>query len=479
MGKIPPSFRSAISNPFLRKPSSLVPAETSKSTVTPPGKPHNLPKKTSNKKSSQLPGKVRETEDSDSSTTQKALKLFKSPSLSDAKDVFDSIIKSSKTLIDHRFYNSIFQAYASISTVSDSVAFLRHMMKSNPTFSPDRSIYHTLLSQSCKTPDPSLAPVHQALNLMVTNGVNPDKVTTDIAVRSLCLAGRLEHAIELVKELSLKHSVPDTYTFNFLVKHLCKSSKLGTVYNFIDDMRNSFNIKPDLVTYTILIDNVCNTKNLREALRLVGVLREEGFKPDCFVYNTIMKGYCMLSKGSEAIEVYNKMKEEGVEPDLVTYNTLIFGLSKAGRVKEAKKFLGIMAEMGHSPDEVTYTSLMNGMCREGNALGALALLEEMEAKGCSPNSCTYNTLLHGLCKSRMLDKAIELYEVMKSGGLKLETASYATFVRTLCRDGRIAKAYEVFDYAIGSKSLTDFTAYSTLESTLKWLKKVKQQGYTI
>ncbi|KAI9071378.1 hypothetical protein K1719_046651 [Acacia pycnantha] len=199
------------------------------------------------------------------------------------------------------------------------------MMKSSPTFSPDRSIHHILLSQSCKSPDSGLSPVHQALTLMVSNGVNRDKATADIAVRSLCPAGLLEHAID----------------------------SLSTVYNFIDDMRNSFIIKPDLVTYTILIDNVCNTKNLREALRLVSVLREEGFKPDCFVYNTIMKGYCMLSNGSEAIEVYNKMKEEGVEPDLVTYNTLIFGLSKAGRVKEDKRFLGIMADMGHFPDEST------------------------------------------------------------------------------------------------------------------------------
>ncbi|KAI9071385.1 hypothetical protein K1719_046658 [Acacia pycnantha] len=102
MGKIPPFFRSAISNPFLRRPSSLVPAETSQLTVTPSGKPHYPPKKTSNKKPSQLPGKVKEAKDSDPSTTQKALKLFKSPSLSDAKDVFDSFIKSSKTFIDHR-----------------------------------------------------------------------------------------------------------------------------------------------------------------------------------------------------------------------------------------------------------------------------------------------------------------------------------------------------------------------------------------
>ncbi|TKY68975.1 Pentatricopeptide repeat-containing protein [Spatholobus suberectus] len=459
MGKIPPSFRSAIANPNLRNPSSLFRPETPS-----PSKPPHFPKKPRPRK----PPKQ-----------EPPVPLFKSPSLEDAKTVFDSIANSST---DPRFPNSLLHSYAKVApTPADSIAFLNHITKTLPSFSPDRSTFHILLFHACSgnSPNPALSPVHRTLNLMLAAGLAPDNVTADVAVRALCSAGRLDHAVELFKELASKHCSPDPYTFNSLVKHLCKSRALSTVYCFIDEMRDKFHIKPDLVTYTILIDNVCNGKNLREATRLVSVLHEEGFKPDCFVYNTIMKGYCVLSRGSEAIEVYNKMKEEGVEPDLVTYNTLIFGLSKSGRVTEAKKLLSVMAEKGYFPDEVTYTSLMNGMCRKGDARAALALLGEMEAKGCSPNECTYNTLLHGLCKSRLLEKAVEFYRVIKSGGLKLETASYATFVRVLCREGRVAEAYEVFDYAVESKSLTDVAAYSTLESTLKWLKKAKEQGLAV
>ncbi|GMI86317.1 hypothetical protein like AT2G17670 [Hibiscus trionum] len=456
MGKIPPSIRPAISNSFTRR----VPLET----------PTQIPKKKS-------PQHSRKPQTSLGST--KAEALFKSPDLSSAKKVFNCIVATTKSSIDLRFHNTLLQSYASISALHDSISLLHHMVKTQPSFSPDRSTYHILLSQSCKAPDSSLSAVNQILNMMVNNGLKPNQVTTDIAIRSLCGVGRIDHAVELVKELSLKQSPPDTYTFNFLVKNLCKCRTLSTVYGFIDDMKSSFDVKPDLVTYTILIDNVCNSKNLREAMRLVGVLNESGFKPDSFVYNTIMKGYCMQSKGSEAIEVYKKMKEEGVEPDLVTYNTLIFGLSKSGRVKEARKYLDILVESGHFPDAVTYTSLMNGMCREGNALGAVVLLEEMERKGCTPNSCTYNTLLHGLCKCRLMEKGMELYGAMKSAGMELETASYATLVRALCREGRVAEAYDVFDYAVESKSLTDVAAYSTLEVTLKWLKKAREQGLAV
>ncbi|CAI9777932.1 unnamed protein product [Fraxinus pennsylvanica] len=130
-----------------------------------------------------------------------------------------------------------------------------------------------------------------------------------------------------------------------------------------------------------------------------------------------------------------------------------------------------MREFNIKPDLVTYTSMI-GMFTERDALGALALLEKMEMKGCEPNSRTYK-LLHGLCKSRLLDKPIELYGEMKKGDMKLETGFYGTFWRALCRNGRVADAYEVFGYAVESKSLTDVTAYTTLENTLKWLRKAR------
>ncbi|CAA2965718.1 Hypothetical predicted protein [Olea europaea subsp. europaea] len=468
MGKIPPGFRRAASqspvNTLLKNDVSSPPLQQIPLKTYP-----NSPKKKPIKNNVST------------SNTHTPPISFDSPKLSDAKSLFNSLVSTNKNPpSDPRFYNSILESFSSVSSMQDSIFFLNHMMKKHPPFSPGRSTYHILLVQSCRAPDePSLLNVQQALNLMTTNGYPPNQVSADIAVRTLCACGREEHAIELIKELSAKNCPPDTYTYNFLVRHLVKNRSLSTVNCFIKDMREGFNIKPDLVTYTIIIDNVCNSKNLREATRLLGVLREEGYKPDCYVYNTIMKGYCMLSQGGEVLGVYKKMQDEGVKPDLVTYNTLIYGLSKSGRVKEAKKYLEVMAEMGHFADAVTYTSLMNGMCREGDALGALALLEKMEMKGCEPNSCTYNTLLHGLCKSRLLDKAIELYGVMKNGDMKLETGSYGTFLRALCRNGRVADAYEVFDYAVESKSLTDVTAYSTLESTLKWLKKAREQGFVI
>ncbi|CAL1394381.1 unnamed protein product [Linum trigynum] len=466
MGRIPPSLRSAVSTSLIKRAPDSQPLS-------------DQPRQFLHKPIKRKPAKVSAAEQESGRLQQKP--LLKSPDLNDAKKLFNSLVAAARAPLEVRFNNAFLQSYAAISTPDNSISLLHHMSKTLPSFSPDRSTFHLLLPHCCASPESSrsLSAVRQTLNLMVNKGFDPNQVTVDIAVRSLCSAGHVDEAVELVKEMALKHCKPDTYTYNFLVKSLCKTRVLSSVYGFIDEFKTSFGVEPDLITYTILIDNVCNSRNLREATRLVSVLKECGNKPDCYVYNTIMKGYCMLSKGSEAIGIYKQMKEDGVEPDMVTYNTLIFGLSKSGRVSDARKYLKVMVDNGYPPDAVTYTSLMNGLCREGNVMGAVELLEEMKVKNCEPNSCTYNTLLHGLCKGRMLEKGIELYGLMKQVGMQIETASYATFVRALCREGRVAEAYEVFDYAVESRSLTDVAAYTTLESTLKWLVKARQQGLAV
>ena len=79
----------------------------------------------------------------------------------------------------------------------------------------------------------------------------------------------------------------------------------------------------------------------------------------------------------------------------------------------------------------------------------------------------------GLCNHKKLDKAVEVYKSVEVAGMKLESSAYASFVRALCRSGSVAGVYEVFDYAIQTKSFTEVTAYSELENSIKWLRKMK------
>ncbi|KAJ4793804.1 Pentatricopeptide repeat-containing protein family [Rhynchospora pubera] len=376
MGKLPPSMRSA-KLPLSLLKSSPSPSSSSSSSVhrlwtqKPKPKPKPKPKTSNPNLSTPNP--------------------FSSPCLSSAISTSTSLL----SLPSPPSPNSLLQSFCLAgASSSDAISFLNHLSTST-SFAPDKSTFHHLLAHSCLSSSPDISPILKVFDLMSKCDHPPDAPSLDLSVRALCASPkspRLDDACSLIMKSPVK---PDEFTYNFLIRRLARDRSVSSVNYFIEQVRSKLSVHPNLVTYTILIDAVCRTGNLREATRLLTVLSDNGFKPDAYVYNTIMKGHCMLDDCAGVMDVYNKMKDEGVEPDLVTYNTLLFGLSKAGMMPQAKRILKAMAESGHFPDVVTYTSLMNGMCRRGEAMEARALLTVMEDKGCTPNECTYNTLVMG------------------------------------------------------------------------------------
>ncbi|KAI6700235.1 hypothetical protein NL676_014559 [Syzygium grande] len=236
MGKIPPSFRSAISTSMATKPSSLA-------TIDPPSaapKPLHFPKK-----SAKFSRKTHDRNSLESPSPSVPPQLqsqspFTSPDLSDAKKLFSSVVAASKSPLDACLHNALLQSYAAVAaTVHDSISLLEPHGQGVPL----------LLAGPVDLPRPAVPilqgprrfalPCSPSPQLDGQQGVAPNQATADVAVRSLCSSGREDDAIELIRELSSKHSPPDTYTYNFVVKHLCKNRALGTAYNLIDEMRDS------------------------------------------------------------------------------------------------------------------------------------------------------------------------------------------------------------------------------------------------
>ncbi|KAK6924555.1 Pentatricopeptide repeat [Dillenia turbinata] len=222
-------------------------------------------------------------------------------------------------------------------------------------------------SPACKLgSDYDLSSVHQTLNLMVSDGFPLDKVSTDIAVRSLCSVGRVGEAMELIKELSLKHSMPDSFTYNFLIRQLCKTRALSIVYNFIDELKKFFNITPDLVTYTILIDNVCNSKNLREAtregdtLKALGLLEEmepQGCAPISCTYNTLPHGLCKSRLLDKGIKLYEVLKNEHMKRETASYVTFLRALCREDKIVEAYEVFDYAVESKSLTDVAAYATV--------------------------------------------------------------------------------------------------------------------------
>jgi pentatricopeptide repeat protein len=155
-----------------------------------------------------------------------------------------------------------------------------------------------------------------------------------------------------------------------------------------------------------------------------------GLKPDKVTYNILMSEHCKQANIRQALVLFNKMLKSGIQIDIHSYTTLIAVFCRESRMKESEMFFEEAVRIGLIPTNKTYTSMICGYCREGNLTLALKFFHRMSDHGCVPDSITYGAIISGLCKQSKLDEARGLYDSMIEKGL------------TPCEVTRVTLAYE-------------------------------------
>ena len=115
----------------------------------------------------------------------------------------------------------------------------------------------------------------------------------------------------------------------------------------------------DIVIYSILIDGLCNVKNLKVARELFYSLFAKGLQPNVRTYTIMLKGLCKEGLLEEASEIFEKMDGSSCSPDDCTYNTIIQGLLQHNEMSKAMKYLEIMVDKDFSANATTAFMLVD------------------------------------------------------------------------------------------------------------------------
>jgi len=90
-------------------------------------------------------------------------------------------------------------------------------------------------------------------------------------------------------------------------------------------------------------------------------MKGKGVRPDVVTYTSLINGLYNFGKWNEAREMLREMLESGILPDVHMLTVLVSALSKKGKTKEAEELFEVMEEIGLDPNIVTYSSLMEGL----------------------------------------------------------------------------------------------------------------------
>ncbi|KAF3520189.1 hypothetical protein DY000_02061903 [Brassica cretica] len=301
--------------------------------------------------------------------------------------------------------------------------------------------------------------------------------------------GRMNDVVVKMDEMKVR---PDVVTLGILINTLCKSRRVDEALEVFQEMCGKRTddgdvIKADSIHFNTLIDGLCKVGRMKEAEELLVKMKtEEGCAPTTVTYNCLIGGYCIAGQLETAKEVVSRMKEDGIKPNVVTLNTLIGGMCRHHGVNMAIAFFADMQREGLQGNVVTYTTLIHAYCSVGNIENAMGLFDQMLEDGCSPDAKIYYALISGLCQARRDHDAVRVVEKLKQSGFSLDLLAYNMLIGLFCDKNNGEKVYEMLTDMEEAKMKPDSITYNTLvsffcklkdfESVQKMMENMREDG---
>ncbi|KAE8666215.1 Pentatricopeptide repeat-containing protein [Hibiscus syriacus] len=247
-------------------------------------------------------------------------------------------------------------------------------------YAPNSRIYTTLMKGYMKAGRVTdTVKTLEAMRRQDDKASHPDNVTYTTVVSAFVNAGLMDRAREVLAEMTRIRVPANRITYNILLKGYCQQLQIDKAKELLREMADDARIKPDVVSYNILIDGCILIDDSAGALAFFNEMREQGITPTKISYTTLMKAFALSGQPKLANKVFDEMlRDPRVKVDLVAWNMLVEGYCRLGLVEEAKKVIQRMKENGFYPNVSTYGSLANGIALARKPGEALLLWKEIK-----------------------------------------------------------------------------------------------------
>jgi len=249
----------------------------------------------------------------------------------------------------------------------------------------------------------------RVLASMADDRVKPNAVIYTSLIRGYAHAKMPLKALELYQEMR-HHGIDATaVTFNSVLDIIARQlSDPARLREVVDDMQQAA-IKPDVVTYSILVKANCNAGNIAAAIALFRQLREHGLVFDEVAFNTLLLACSNAGKVACAEEIFQEMLDTGVAPTHVTMSILVKMYGKAKQLSKAVEVSRkIEASTGLKPNLYAYTCLIQACVRSKQVQASWDVFARMLCAGVVPDAITYGTAIQGCIYHNKFEQALAL-----------------------------------------------------------------------
>ncbi|KAF9985219.1 hypothetical protein BGZ75_003239 [Mortierella antarctica] len=220
--------------------------------------------------------------------------------------------------------------------------------------------------------------------------------TYNIMITGCCKQGDLHNALHYYHEMNNFHIAPDAVVFSRLVQLYLEHHQLDNAHRMLRLMRNA-RLEIPVHTFTMLMDYMSNTRDIRGALRCYQEMLDLGVQPDAHCYTVLMNTQIRARNYAGCGAIYEHMLEAGVRPTLPTLTTLIRAHALQGNFDKVKEYWEVMTDSGLVPDLTSFTVLMRAYGQQGNVEMAEFIYKEIDRKQIKLDALALTTLTSIYC----------------------------------------------------------------------------------
>ncbi|GFP96395.1 pentatricopeptide repeat-containing protein at3g59040 [Phtheirospermum japonicum] len=305
---------------------------------------------------------------------------------------------------------------------------------------------------------------------MQTSGPEPSAVTYQIILKIFVEGDKFREAEEIFETLldeKISPLKPDQKMFHMMIYMYKKSGSYDKARKLFALMSEK-GIQQSTVTYNSLMSFETNYK---EVANIFDQMQRSGIRPDVVSYALLINAYGKARREEEALAVFEEMLDAGVRPTQKAYNILLDAFAISGMVEQARTVFKSMRRDRCSPDLCSYTTMLSAYVNAPDMDGAEKFFKRIKVDGFEPNVITHGTLIKGYAKLNNLEKMMEKYESMRVDGIKANATIFTTIMDAFGKNKDFGSAVIWFNEMVSSGVSPDKKAKNILLSLAKTVEE--------
>ncbi|KAJ2728460.1 hypothetical protein IW152_005966 [Coemansia sp. BCRC 34962] len=343
--------------------------------------------------------------------------------------------------IDIKSYTCMLAAECRVGNFAQALTLLDEMEEAG--FQSDITVRNVLLEGITRHKGLD-AGLHES-ELMEQSGFELDGFTYSTLLMAAIKEGRTEETERLLATSAAKGFLPSRkivqllpFTPLHVLDILAKSGAIDTIR-----------------VYNTLIQAVVRRNDFNQALQLIAHLRSHGAKPNVVTYSLLLDALSKAGQLTQAKAMFKEVFESGaVEPDMHIFATMIDACGRSGDIVAMFRFKDTMKNYNLPPAEPIYNSILSSLSRQRNSSLKLVMATVNELVHCippvRPSITTYNAIFAAFA-------AYARRKALSSGELRFLRTWYAN-----TRD----KYYVVKDRYLYASALNAFVGAGCIEDAM-------------